>query len=178
LEFNFIYYASTTTNKGVVLMKNFNLTRVLVELDNGNTGYVLDYCNKVLELDIRDMQAHIYKARAYFELGDYSKVLIVLGQAVDIGSANGFEQSLIYEEYIETYSKLSKFETALHYCNKALDFDKDDIDLLFTKAILLYRNARYQEALDTLRAVKILDTECLYREESEVLKEEIISWIL
>jgi tetratricopeptide (TPR) repeat protein len=157
---------------------DFDLGMVLINLDEGNISKVIDYCNKYLEKELDDVHVYLYKAKAYYEIKEYEKALFTLAQAMERDFHNYFELRLIYEEMVEVNCARHKYETALYWCNKAVSLDPTDIDLLMTKAILLYRNALFQEALDTLQLLRSLDIECLYRSDIEELKAKILSWLL
>lgn len=83
-----------------------------------------------------------------------------------------------YEELIEECTRLKKYEHALIYCNRALVADPTDIDLLYTKVLILYKSHKFTEALSGLDLVYKYDLANLYTKDAEILFYSIRSILL
>jgi tetratricopeptide (TPR) repeat protein len=83
-----------------------------------------------------------------------------------------------YEALIEECSRIKNYENALHYCNRALVNYPLDVDLLYTKVLLLYKNKMFIEALEGLELVNKCDVNHLYEKDTEILFYTIRSILL
>lgn len=88
------------------------------------------------------------------------------------------ERRRLYEGLIEECSKLKKYEHALYYCNSILLYEPNDVDLLYTKALILYKNHRFGEAMAALEHVNRNDVDKLYSKDTEILFYSIRSILL
>jgi len=83
-----------------------------------------------------------------------------------------------YEGLINECSRLKKYEHALYYCNVVLEDAPQDVDLLYTKVLLLNKNYMFHEALEALELVKKCDVDHLYSKDAQNLHQSIVSSIL
>jgi tetratricopeptide (TPR) repeat protein len=90
----------------------------------------------------------------------------------------GQETMEFYEELIEKYSQVKKYKYALHYCNMALKCDPKDVDLLYTRVLILYKDYKFHEALIALELVNKNDVDKLYEKDTEILFYSIRSILL
>ena len=88
------------------------------------------------------------------------------------------ERRKFYEELIEECSRIKKYEHALYYCNSALSYEPEDIDLLYTKVLILYKSHKFNEAMAALELVGKYDAENLYAKDMEILFYSIRSILL
>lgn len=82
-----------------------------------------------------------------------------------------------YEELVEACAAVKNYKNALEYNDRILSVEPQDIDILFTKALLLYKCKRFDEVLKTLEILKKNDTEKLYEKDAEVLYYSVLSII-
>lgn len=88
------------------------------------------------------------------------------------------ESRKLYEGLVEECSKLKKYEHALVYCDRALAAEPQDIDLLYTKVLILYKSHKFTEALTALELVDKYDVDKLYTKDAEILFYSIRSILL
>jgi tetratricopeptide (TPR) repeat protein len=74
-----------------------------------------------------------------------------------------------YLELIEACAEVKNYKCAIGYCNRLLDTQPVDMNLLCTKAMLQYKNHDFSEALKTLKVLRENDFEKLYEKDAEVL---------
>jgi tetratricopeptide (TPR) repeat protein len=151
-------------------MKKFDSLMVLTKLDEKDTEWVINYCNEELKDNRGNTRAYILMARAYVLKKDYQLALHVLEMSPELSRE-------VMEEQIEIYGKMKEFESALYVCDKALETNSKDIDLLFTKCILLYTNRMFYESLELIEKVIDLDVNNLYQYEIKELTKEILTWL-
>jgi tetratricopeptide (TPR) repeat protein len=88
------------------------------------------------------------------------------------------ESRKLYEGLVEECCRLKKYDHALYYCNSALSHEPNDIDLLYTKVLILYKSHKFNEALETLELVGKYDVDNLYGKDSEIIFYSIRSILL
>lgn len=158
-------------------MKNeFDFNFVSNLIDEGHISKGLMICTEAVKKDINNTDALLLIGRAYAYLGEYTKSLIYLSNALEkVMSIK--KQIRIYREFIEIYSMMKRYDYALHYCNKIIQLNPEDVDYMFTKTLLLYKCQRFHEALIALNTLKRNDILCSYKEDAEVLYHSIKSFL-
>ena len=157
-------------------MENFNVLKCVKDLDAGNLDSLINYCDLILKGDSKNGKAYLFKARAYKDLGEYSKANFILSVGLD-QCMNPNDRLDLLTEQIETYGCMQNYKSALEVCIHALTIVPEEIDLLFTQAILYYHNAKFNKALENLKKIKIFDTNELYKEEINELNDKILEWL-
>jgi hypothetical protein len=74
-----------------------------------------------------------------------------------------------YLELIDACAAVENYKGAIGYCNRLLDTQPVDIDLLYTKAMLQYKDHDFGETLKTLKVLRDNDFEKLYEKDAKVL---------
>lgn len=88
------------------------------------------------------------------------------------------ETLAFYEELIEKYSEVKKYGHALYFCEEALKCEPKDVDLLYTKALILYKDYKFHAALTALELVNRYDMDKVYAKDTEILFYTIRSILL
>lgn len=83
-----------------------------------------------------------------------------------------------YLELIEACAEVKNYKCAIGCCNRLLDIQPVDIDLLCTKAMLQYKNHDFSEALKTLKVLRENDFEKIYEKDAEVLYYSALSCLV
>jgi hypothetical protein len=84
----------------------------------------------------------------------------------------------LYVELIEACAAVKNYKSAIEYCNILLDDSPVDIDLLCTKAMLLYKNHDFNETLKTLKVLRDNDFEKLYAKNAESLYYSALAFLV
>lgn len=88
------------------------------------------------------------------------------------------ERRRFYEDLIDACSEVKNYKNALYYCNVALGNDPQDVDLLYTKVLLLNKNYMFPEALQVIELLNKHDVNHLYSKDAQNLYQSAISAIL
>lgn len=82
---------------------------------------------------------------------------------------NKLESELFYEDELEKYAGIKDYRMAIYYCDKLLQLYPNDVDFLFNKSQLLYKNHEFHKVLETLELLKNYDIDRIYAGEAEIL---------
>lgn len=150
-----------------------------LEVDNGNYREALQYCNKILEVDLYNEQALMIKAFSCFEVKNYQENRECIERLIEIN-----ETPFRVMQLGNCYFTMKDNDKAIYYYNKALKLDVHNeyrTDLNYFIADAYYTKKEYEKALIYFKEVLKLDSEhlcalndmgaCLYK--LEMFKEAL-----
>lgn len=112
----------------------------------GKIEEAIECFDKSILIDSNYHSPYIDKGEALLELGKFDDVVYCFDKALKIKN----DDPLYWDIIISKLISLSKFEEAMDYCNRGLNYHPDDISLNRNKAILLGLNNEYLKANEVI----------------------------
>lgn len=112
----------------------------------GKFEEAIECYDKSILIDFNYHSPYISKGKALLELNKFDDALYCFDKALKIKN----DDPIVWDIIIGKLINLFKFEEAMDYCNRALNYHPDNISLNYKKAILLGLNNEYLKANDLI----------------------------
>ncbi|MCW3129920.1 MAG: tetratricopeptide repeat protein [Methanophagales archaeon] len=146
----------------------FSKAESLVKI--GRLEESLEYYDKVLKMDSRDVDAWNNKGDTLAQLGKHNEAINCFDKALEILPKNSSEYADILINKGNSFVQLKKFEEALDYYDEAVKVNPQNERAWFNKGSLLYLFGKKREAKQCFDKVCQLSPKS--REVVKVLKEK------